>query len=115
MSEILLYCYRRFGQLTGLHIRLIIPGVHVVSEGSGAPVPDTAELQKRMQELNEEAEPKGWKYLCIRQHILTVYAYCGESENHKITIKRTAIPVLSCRNGCFFLQRDYIHALAASL
>ena len=64
MPEILLYCYRRFGQLTGLHIRLIIPGVHVVSEGSGAPVPDTAELQKRMQELNKEAEPKGWKYLC---------------------------------------------------
>lgn len=36
----------------------------VISEGSGAPVPDTAELQKKMQELNKEAEPKGWKYQC---------------------------------------------------
>ena len=36
----------------------------VISEGSGAPVPDTAELQKRMQELKKEAEPKGWMYLC---------------------------------------------------
>ena len=38
--------------------------LNVISEGSGAPVPDTAELQKRMQDLNKEAEPKGWKYQC---------------------------------------------------
>ena len=38
-------------------------GMHtLISEGSGAPVPDTAELQKRMQELKKEAEPKGWMY-----------------------------------------------------
>ncbi len=40
------------------------PALDVISEGSGAPVPDTAELQKRMQDLNKEAEPKGWKYQC---------------------------------------------------
>ena len=40
------------------------PALDVISEGSGAPAADTAELQKRMQELNKEAEPKGWKYQC---------------------------------------------------